>query len=115
MYSTGFLSKGHWTKIGRAALVLFVLTSVRLVCPNGRQYYVQHFPRWEGRRSGSERSLTKGDGVNGYGAQAGAKGGRPIMKRAGAPEQSVPSCQASACIRNIKSLNGRTASGVSGQ
>src|SRR5262245_36806763 len=44
---------------------------------------MQHPPSGEGRCGGSDRSFTKGDGVNGCGAQAGAKGGRPLMNLAG--------------------------------
>jgi hypothetical protein len=62
--------------------------SARIACPNGRQYHMQHPPCGEGRCGGSDRSFTKGDGVNGCGARASAKGGRPLMNRARRPIRS---------------------------
>ena len=67
---------------------MFNRHSARIACPNGRQYHVQHSPCGEGRCGGSERSFTKGDGVNGCGAQASAKGWRPLMNRARRPIRS---------------------------
>jgi hypothetical protein len=56
--------------------------SASIACSIWLQYHVQHSPHWKGRRGGSGRSFTKGDGIDGGGAQTVTKGGHPLMKRA---------------------------------